>query len=244
MVWIKKSTVAKIMALIVFLVAVGMTAIWPKNDSQNSLPDSSEVIMLPEPALKGDVSMEEAIEKRRSIRSFTDESLTAENISQLMWAAQGITDETRMFRSAPSAGATYPLEVYIVTGTDGVRDENIPEGVYRYNPLDHSLKQVGTGDVRQDLYSAAIRQSPINTAPVNIIIAADYSRTTARYGDRGIRYVHMEAGHSAQNMYLQTAAMDIGMVVIGAFEDDAIKQILSMPASHDPLYIIPVGHLR
>ncbi|WP_245527535.1 SagB/ThcOx family dehydrogenase [Methanosalsum zhilinae] len=244
MVWIRKSTVAKIMALIVFMVAVGMTAIWPKSDSQNSLPDSSEVIMLPEPALKGDVSVEEAIDKRRSIRSFTDGPLAAEDISQIMWAAQGITDETRMFRSAPSAGATYPLEVYIVTGSDGVGDEDIPVGVYRYNPAEHSLQLVYTGDVRQDLYSAALRQSPIDTAPVNIIIAADYSRTTGRYGDRGIMYVHMEAGHSAQNLYLQTAAMDLGMVVIGAFEDDAIKRILSMPASHDPLYIIPVGHPR
>lgn len=213
---------------------------WPRPEiiSQRAMG----VVKLPNPETAGAVSVEEAIMRRRSIRSYTDEPLSLQDISQLMWAAQGITDPQRRFRAAPSAGATYPLEVYVVVGTVGVT--GLASGVYRYDPFDHSLENILEGDLRSSLADAALGQRWVREAPVNIVIAAIYERTTGRYGERGIRYVHMEAGHVAQNLYLQATARGLGMVVVGAFEDDRVQKLLHLPADQRPLYIIPVGHPR
>lgn len=186
------------------------------------------------------MSVEEAILRRRSRRSYTDEPLSLHDISQLVWAAQGITEPATGKRAAPSAGATYPLEVYVVVGTNGVT--GLADGVYRYNPVKHQLENVLKGDLRSDLADAALGQDWVREAPVNIVIAAVYERTTGRYGDRGIRYVHMEAGHVGQNLYLQAEARGLGVVVVGAFHDDQVQKLLRLPADEKPLYIIPVGH--
>jgi len=195
---------------------------------------------LPSPNLTGTMSTEEAIFKRRSIREYADKPLTLNQLSQLLWAAQGITDPRWGFRAAPSAGATYPLEVYAVVGKDGVSE--LEAGVYRYNPNDHTLGLLFTGDLRGGLSAVALGQQWVAEAPLNIIITAVYERTTARYGERGTHYVHMEAGHVGQNIYLQATALGLGTVVVGAFEDAGVQKIIMLPEAHKPLYIIPVGY--
>ena len=195
-------------------------------------------VKLPEPRLKSEVSLEETLLKRRSIREYANLSLTLEDVSQLLWAAQGITTEWGG-RTAPSAGALYPLEVYLAVGNV----ENLASGVYKYKPEKHELVKVGDNDVRGELAKAALGQSWVREGAIDIVIAAVYERTTKKYGDRGVRYTHMEAGHAVQNIYLQAAALDLGMVTIGAFYDEQVKDILDMPKNEAPLYVIPVGKL-
>lgn len=193
---------------------------------------TSQTIKLPAPKKRGLISVEEAIFKRRSRREYRANSLSKEQISQLLWAAQGITDPSGFFRSTPSAGALYPLEIYIVDS----------EGVFHYYPGGHTLEKVAMEDRRLALCEAALGQESIATAPLSIVIAAVYERTTAKYGDRGIRYVHMEAGHCAQNIQLQAVALGFGSVPVGAFSDKDVSRVLSLPSACVPLYIIPVGY--
>jgi SagB-type dehydrogenase family enzyme len=194
------------------------------------------IIMLPDPRYDGRVSVEEALLKRRSIRDYTAQSLTLKELAQLLWAAQG-TRDPGVLRTAPSAGATYPLKVYAVVG-DGAA---IAGGIYSYNPQTHRLLKVVDGDKRSALAAAAIDQQFITRVPVNLVITAVYERTTDHYGQRGIRYVDMEAGHVAQNVYLQAVALGLGVVVVGAFDDSGVADILKLPENEKPLYIIPVG---
>jgi SagB-type dehydrogenase family enzyme len=195
-------------------------------------------IILPQPRFQGVMSVEEAIKLRRSERDFQDRSLSLEQISQLLWAGQGITMGFK--RAAPSAGATYPLTVYVVVGNDTV--SGLPAAVYEYVPTTHSLALVKSGDFRQRIAEACLNQTFIREAPVSIVIAAEYERTTARYGERGNRYVHMEAGHVGQNIYLQAVALELGTVVVGAFLDADLAQVVSLPEEQVPLYVMPVGY--
>jgi SagB-type dehydrogenase family enzyme len=182
--------------------------------------------------LKGTLTLEEALAQRRSIRSFDDQLLTRAELGQLLWAAQGITSPSGL-RTAPSAGALYPLEVYAVT----------PDGAYRYQPQGHQLVLQVQGDVRSALAAAALSQSSVSDAPTVIVIAAVYARTAQKYGqERSPRYVHLEAGHAAQNVLLQAVALGLGAVPIGAFYDEQVKEVLRLPADQQPLYLIPVGH--
>lgn len=187
---------------------------------------------LPEPRIKSEVSLEEVLKKRRSVRQFTSQSLSWEQISQLLWAAQGTTDKRYWRRTAPSAGGTYPLETYLVT----------KEGVYRYRSERHELEQTSEGDVRPQLRRAALNDESIEEAPVNIVIAAIHQRTEKQYGQRAARYVQIEVGHAAQNVHLQAVALGLGSVPIGAFHDAQVQKVLSWPKNHHPLYIIPVGY--
>ena len=199
-------------------------------------PLDYEPVSLPEVRLTSDVSLEETLLHRRSIRDYTDEALSLEEVSQLLWAAQGIT-EAWGGRTAPSAGALYPLEVYLVVGDV----EDLTLGVYQYRPDGHELVKVKDGDVRAELAEAALDQDSVQNGAIDIVIAAVYERTKVKYGERGIRYVHMEAGHAAQNVYLQATALDLGTVTIGAFYDDSVRDIVGMPGDVAPLYVIPVG---
>lgn len=196
-----------------------------------------ERMKLPEPSYRGQVSIEEAILLRRSIREYEPKPITLSQLSQILWAAQGITQKSTGFRAAPSAGATYPLEVYIVVKEEGVKD--LPAGVYHYLPTSHELELVRLGDFSVDLMKAALGQEWVRYAAVNLVINAVYERTTRRYGDRGIRYVHMEVGHVGQNVYLQCISLNLACVVIGAFYDEEVKRIVG--GVGEPLYIIPVG---
>lgn len=196
-----------------------------------STPHSLEIIALPEPRTRSDVSLEETLARRRSARQYTDERLTLDEISQLLWAAQGITRDWGA-RTAPSAGALYPLEVYVAT----------PDGLYHYLPDGHRAEVLSLQDLRQELARAGLDQSAIHDAPAVFVIAAVYARTAGKYGDRAERYVKLEAGHAGQNILLQAVALGLGGVPIGAFHDDQVQRVLDLPADHEPLYLIPVGH--
>ncbi len=193
-------------------------------------------IKLPEVSLSGNIPIEKALFKRRSHRSFRKSPLTAKEISQLLWAGQGVTGEEGL-RTSPSAGALYPIELYLAAGN--IND--IPQGVYRYDPFTHSIISVLEKDVRNLLYEACLYQEYVLNAPANIVITAEFERTTVKYGDRGVRYVYMEAGHVAQNIYLQTVSLGLGTVSIGAFYDSLVKRILSI--SYEPIYIMPIGKI-
>jgi SagB-type dehydrogenase family enzyme len=191
-----------------------------------------DVTSLPPPSLTGTTPLEEALARRRSTREFGTTPLTTAELGQFLWAAQGITGAGG-FRTAPSAGALYPLEIYVTTA----------EGVFHYEADGHRLSTVGHDDARQALYEAALRQEPIRRAPAVFVVTAVYARTAAKYGEeRGPRYVHLEAGHAAQNLLLEAVALGLGAVPIGAFDDEEVQAALGLPPDHAPLYLIPVGH--
>jgi SagB-type dehydrogenase family enzyme len=195
-----------------------------------TVPNPS-AIPLPEPDLDGLTSLEQALAERRSVRDFRDEPLTQAQIGQLLWAAQGITHPNG-YRTAPSAGALYPLEVYAAT----------QDGLFHYNPEDHSLTQTLLGDPRPALYEAALAQDPVREAPLVIAISGVYARTIIKYGEkRAPLYVHLEAGHVAQNILLQAVALGLGAVPIGGFYADQVKDALALPGEQTPLYLIAVG---
>lgn len=200
------------------------------------------IIYLSMPKLKGEISLEEALSMRRSIREYIDKPIPLNVLAQILWAAQGINEVRHRFRTAPSAGATYPLEVYVVVKKDGV--EGLEAGVYHYNVYLHALELVRLGDFSKELAKAALNQPWVEKAMVNLVIVADYERTTIRYGDRGYRYVHMEVGHVGQNVYLQACVLGLGTVVVGAFYDNEVKEILGLPVKYHPLYIMPLGYAK
>jgi len=195
--------------------------------------EKMDPIKLPKPKLKSDVSLEEVIEKRRSVRSYSSKELTMEQISQLLWAAQGITDRMG-FRAAPSAGALYPLEIYIVN----------KNGLYHYLPEGHILERKTDKDLRPDLARAALGQHSVETAPFDMIICAVYERVTLKYGQRGIRYTDIEVGHAAQNVHLEAVRLGLDSVPVGAFRDDAVSKVLSLPGNEKPVYIIAIGYKK
>jgi SagB-type dehydrogenase family enzyme len=200
----------------------------------------SEIITLPKPNQDGSMSLEKAIAVRRSRRNFLPQSLTFKQISQLTWAAQG-QDTGSSYRTAPSAGATYPLELFVVTG----------DGLFRYLPAEHSLEKLTDQDLRAALASSAWGQEFVEAAPLTLVFAAEFSRTTNHYGKRGMRYVYMEAGHAAQNVHLQAEALGLGSVAVGAFDDASVGKVLSLPAVRrpaeknlEPVYMVTVGYCR
>ena len=201
--------------------------------------ETGQRIPLPEAGSGQEMSVEEALEQRRSIREFSREGLLLEDVSQLLWAAQGITGR-RGYRAAPSAGGLYPLELYVVAGDV----EGLSPGVYRYRPKKHDLVLVASGDQRKPLASAALGQGWVRQAPAVLVITGVYERTMTKYGQRGRRYVHMEVGHAAQNIYLKATAQRLGTVMVGAFDDEEVQEVLGLPAAHEPLGLMPIGHGR
>ena len=192
-----------------------------------------KMVKLPEPRKDSNFSLEMAINERRSIRTYKDAPLTLKEVSQLLWAAQGKVASGK--RAAPSAGATYPMEIYLIAGNV----EDLSPGLYKYILDDHSLFLVKEGDLRKAISERALRQDMILKAPITIVISAVFERTRARYGARAERYVYMEAGHIGQNIYLQATALGLGTVAVGAFIDDEVKRVLGI--KEEPLYLFPVG---
>ncbi len=205
--------------------------------NQNSA-DLPMKVKLPDPEISDRSRFEELIAKRRSVRRYTDKKLSISVISRFLWAVQGISSKEGL-RTAPSAGALYPLEIHIVTG----EGNEIESGTYRYVPDEHTLVKEITGDMREKLSKAALSQPMIKNAPVSIVISAVYPRITSKYGKRGLMYTHMEAGHAAQNVYLLGAELGIGTCAIGAFEDEEVRKALKLPANEEPLYILPLGYI-
>jgi len=193
---------------------------------------------LPAPEARSGVSIEEALAARCSVRRFGPGSLTVAEIGQLLWAAQGRIG-LGGHRTAPSAGATYPLALYVAAGSV----EDLLTGFYAYSVDQHDLVLLRAGDLRQEIAAAALDQEWIATAAAVLVIAADYGRTEATYGSRGKRYVHIEAGHAGQNVYLQAVRLGLGTTEVGAFSDRAVKRVLELPASHDVIVILPIGRL-
>jgi SagB-type dehydrogenase family enzyme len=223
-----------------FLVSSLMTAAVAADSfpgARDPLPEPSPgSVRLPQPVSDGPISLEKALRDRRSLRRFKNSAISLAQLSQLLWAAQGVSG-TGGRRTAPSAGALYPLEVYAVAGMVS----GLSVGVYAYDPNRHALRRIAEGDAREDLSSAALGQAPVGSAAAVLVICAVYERTTVKYGERGVRYVHMEAGHAAQNVHLQAAALGLGTVVIGAFDDDGVRKVLRMTDREHPLYLMPVG---
>jgi len=219
-----------VFALTALAQGLGACASTPAPDPP--LDTGAAVIELPLPTRISEMDLEEALGNRRSVREYADQPLTTTEIGQLLWAAQGITDE-RGYRTAPSAGALYPLDIYLLTAA----------GVYQYDPLHHRLLAVGQDDARPALYQASLEQEPVRQAPAVFVLTAVYARTAQKYGEeRSPRYVHMEAGHAAQNLLLEATALGLGAVPIGAFHDQQVQEALGLGGDHQPLYLIPVGH--
>jgi SagB-type dehydrogenase family enzyme len=207
-------------------------------------------ISLPTVTLDGSTSVEASIHERRSVRSFGDAPLALRELGQILWACQGVTwpmpappqgftwEWRGGYRSAPSAGALYPLELYVVVG-----DVNgLEPGVYRYDPVFHHLLSHLDGDLREDLWNAALRQSSIRQAPASLILAGVVERTAVKYGERAERYVHMEVGAAAENVYLQVQVLGLGTVFMGAFDDEDVARVLSLAPGERAFGIMPVGH--
>ncbi len=202
-----------------------------------SLTEIEMKISLPEPEHDSDTSLEQALLNRRSVRSFSGEAITLQQLSQLLWAGQGITDPSGK-RTAPSAGGLYPLKLYVVAGSV----EGLTAGIYEYEPEIHALKKIKDGDQRQSLSEVALNQKWVGQGAIDIVITAIYEITTVKYGERGVRYVHMEAGHAAQNICLEAVALKLGAVTVGAFDDTGVQEVLGLPEDEIPLYIIPAGN--
>jgi SagB-type dehydrogenase family enzyme len=194
---------------------------------------SGDEVSLPPPRDTGPMSVEEAIARRRSVRDFRPQPLGLVEVSQLLWSAQGVTSPEGL-RAAPSAGARYPIEMYLVC----------EQGLFHYRFREHSIVKVQESDLRRPLADACHGQSFIAVAAVSIVFSAVYERTTARYGERGIRYVHMDIGHAAENVHLQAEAMGLGSVPIGAFDDAAVADVLRLPNDRQIVYIVSIGHLQ
>lgn len=203
------------------------------------MAEQATALSLPDPVVADGTGLNAVLRQRRTVRAFAPDPLTLTQVSQLLWAAQGITSPEG-YRTAPSAGALYPLELHLLSG----RVENLPEGSYRYEPSRHALLPEAADDLRRGIAAAALQQSWIAEAPAIVVISAVEARTAAKYGRRAKRYVHMEAGHAGQNLLLQAVALGLGAAVVGAFDDDRLAALLQLPRGERPLAILPVGHAR
>ncbi len=223
-----------ILAAVLAVIGLGIAYTGTGVDSSEELT-AEETVELPDIDHEGVV---ETIYYRDSVRSFTDEPLCSEDAAHLLWAGEGISVDgvSGPTRTSPSAGATNPLEIFLVAGNM----EEMSEGVYNYDVEEHELKQVKDEDLREDIAIAALGQEFMAEAPAIMVIAADYERTTGRYGERGIQYVHMESGHAAQNMNLVAEERGLGAVFVGAFEDEEVQNIMGTEQA-EPLLLIPVG---
>ena len=222
--------------------ALGLASFLPlkgaiaKDNQQNQ----GAVMKLPQPKMEGSISVERAIRQRRTIRVYSSQILHLDQLSQLLWSAQGITGSRRFKRAAPSAGALYPMDVYAVVGQNSV--VQIDAGVYRYEPRAHRLLLITRQDMRDRIARAAISQMWMANAPINLVITAEYSRVMGKYGKRGIRYAQIEAGHIGQNLFLQAEALGLKAGIVGAFHDKELAEVMKLPRSHEPLLIMPIGY--
>ena len=240
-----KTTLA--LFLIILLTACGQVNNKPESNTDiQNLKEYDVIIYLPQPQIDGVISVEKALQNRRSQRQFLDEEISLENLSQILWAAYGITQPRANppflrggLRTAPSAGALFPLEIYVAVG----KVEGVEPGIYHYVSQEHKMVRIIDKDLRKGLSSAALGQKMVEEAPASIIYTAIFSRMTDKYGERGReRYVCMDLGHSAQNVYLQAEALDLGTCAIGAFSDEHVAKFLNLPKEEEPLYIMPIGY--
>jgi SagB-type dehydrogenase family enzyme len=186
---------------------------------------------LPPPRLDLPFPLVRSIAARRSVREFSSEPIAAPDLSLLLWSCQGVTEPQECFRAAPSAGGVLSFEILAV----------LSEGMYRYLPREHALQPVAERDIRPDLARAALDQRFLAVAPLTVGISADLRPLARRYGERGRRYMYMEAGHIAENLHLTAVALGYGSVAVGAFDDTAVGRLLDLASGFEPLYLVPVG---
>lgn len=201
------------------------------------MAQAAATIHLPAPATTGQHSLEALLQQRRSVRDYPEQALSLAQLGQLLWAAQGITHGAG-YRTAPSAGALYPLELYAVVGDVS----GLHNGIYHYRPKGHVLVKIMDGDRRAALADAALAQASVAQAPVVIVFTAVTARTEKKYAQRAQRYIDIEVGHAAENLYLQAEALGLGTVDVGAFGDEAVAHVLQLPNDRVPLLLMPVGH--
>jgi SagB-type dehydrogenase family enzyme len=198
-------------------------------------------VSLPAPQLTGNLSVEAAIENRRSVRHYSNQSVTLDNVSQILWSAQGITNTQYQLRTAPSAGQVYPLEVYVIAGPNV---SGLQEGVYQYEPSNNTLEMFMNGDLRSDLSNIADGQLWVKQAPLDILITGDNQKMIDKYPDKDLstRFVDLEAGHAGENIYLQAESLGLVTVSLGSFDSNQLSQKFELPSNETPLYIFPIGH--
>lgn len=226
------------------LTGLSLAALWtrPVWAKSRDIFNKEVTMRLPDPMFDGNISVEKAIKHRRTVRSYSNEPITLAHLSQILWAAQGITENRGFKRAAPSGGALYPIDVYAAVGQGGV--QNLGEGVYRYDPSNHSLEERAGADAREDVAKAALRQMWAAGAPVILTLTAEYRRITAKYGERGKRYAMIEVGHIGQNIFLQCDALGLSAGIIGAFDDNKVARAIKAKKNHEPLIIMPMGWQR
>lgn len=229
----------KFLFIIVFGISTGVYCMAKETVNNTSIQPSKNTITLPTPAHDASCSLEKAINERRSIRSYKETPLTLKQISQLLWAAQGITNG-RGFRTAPSAGAKYPIEIYLASGNIS----NLPAGIYKYAPKEHTLLLINDGDMRNDLCKACVSQPCVKNGACSIIICAVMERVTKKYPARGQEYTFVEVGCVSENIHLQATALNLGTVYVGGFDSSAISKILTSTQEEIPVCVMPVGHIN
>lgn len=210
----------------------------PLSESIASQQTTGSTISLPKPDVSHGMPLNAALKSRRSHRRFSDKSISLTELSQLLWSAQGVTNFFG-FRTAPSAGALYPLEIYLVVSNV----EPLSQGIYHYKPDSHELEFIAKGEYHKQLSQAANQQSSIKKAAATFVITAVIERTARKYGPRAKQYVHIEAGSAAQNIYLQAVSLQLGTVYIGSFKDNDVLQLMQLPLVHKTLGLMPIGHL-
>ena len=240
----RKNLIALI--LVIIILAVTGVAFYINYFSGSSQPGATSRVVistvnLPTPITSGQMSVETAIQDRRSVRTYANQSLTLTDISQLLWAAQGVTDTEKNYRAAPSGGHSYPLEVYLVAGSGGVT--GLEEGLYHYSPQKHQLEKLSGGDKRANLSEIADGQPWVKQAPVDIVITGVYQTMINKYGNNNVsvRFVQQESGHAGENIYLEATARGLATVALGSFDDAKVKAFLNLPKNESTLYIFPVG---
>ena len=212
------------------LLALATTSTSPSTDRRG-------VVRLPSPDTDGRMPVEQALLLRRSVRAFSERPLSLSAVSQLLWAAQGLTAPDGR-RTAPSAGGLYPLEIHLVA----TRVEDLQPGLYRYSPSSHSLRLTASGHMAPQFARASLDQDFIAAAAAVVLIAAVEERTARKYGSRSPRYVVFEAGAASENLALQAAALGLGSVVVGAFDDKQVSKVARLRENERPLFLLPVGY--
>lgn len=202
------------------------------------MPQSTSIV-LPKPKTKGRMSAEEAISRRRSIREYRRKPIALDRLSQVLWAAQGVTDLQDGHRASPSPGAKYTLELYVFVREGGVM--GFPAGVYHYEPTAHSITRIKPGDHTLALQSAARDQEQVGQAAAIIVVTSIFDRATPKYGERGIQYSIQESACAGENIYIQSTALGLGTVMMGAFDEDRVGQLVGAGKGEKPLLLMPLG---
>ncbi|NWF93228.1 MAG: SagB/ThcOx family dehydrogenase [Syntrophaceae bacterium] len=222
------------MLFLTLIFGLAVSILLPFNGENSSVfgqeKSKGEVIQLPSPRYDSEVSVEKALLERRSIRSYKDEPLTLSEISQILWAAQGITEPGRGLRTAPSARALFLLEIYVLPGNV----TGLSMGMYKYQPQGHGLIKIAEGDKKAELFRA-VGQAPIKNAPVALVFTGRSEKAQRP------TWMYLEAGHAAQNVYLQAVSLKLGTVVMAGFRDEEVRRALTLSEKEQPLYIMPIG---